>query len=473
MFKYLFFDDQKLYKRKNLKRIYGTPKLIENSIYYDGFSNTSFRSPYVFERDDGKYIMLYEGSIKNKDEHLCLAAISDDGIRFAPYNTCDILNIENRVADNEVFELHGEIAEIFEDKYACLEERYKALMFGFGPNHTLPGICMVSPDLLHWKKIEAQDWNDGAEPIIGVFYNKKRECHTILRRPDWGTRRVGYVETKDFRTYTPYEFCLQVDSLDVPLAELYGMPAMVYGDYYIGFPYIYSKFNSENITKVEGGTIEAQLAYSFDGHHWQRSLRTPFISGMTKENEAVFGYKNPLCWASCFRIDNDQNIIIHASLSREEHGPAFRGSDLGRIASYQLRKDGFICLTTENAEIPSIISTRENIWNSGELNINICCKNATVAVYESIGDDALGTAHKIEGYSHRECIAFSGDSTKWVPQFKSGKTLNALSGKTLIFELKFENGTLFSIEGDCTPVMNLEGVRYRQYNQMPKNKTFF
>lgn len=473
MFKYLFFDDQKLYKRENLNRHYGIPEIIDTSVFYDGFSSTDVRSPYVFKCDDGKYRMIYDGNLENGGGNLCLMAKSEDGIHFTPENTRDALEIENREADNEVFKISGEIAEMIEDKYNSPEERYKLLMFEFGKDHTLNGIVLASPDLLHWKRVEGEDWSGGAEPITGIFYNEKRQCFTILRRPDWGTRRVGYVETKDWRTYTPYELCLQVDSLDEPLSELYGMTAMKYGDYYIGFPNIYSCFDKGNFSKVKGGIIESQLAYSINGRHWQRSLRTPFLSGMNKEIEEVFGYKNPLCWPSSFRVDDDGSIIIYASLSGKEHGPAFSEPGKGRICAYKLRKDGFIVLSTENAEKDSIISTRENIWQSGELQINISCENATMAVYESLGDDVLGTAHNLEGYTHNDCIAFSGDSTKWIPQFKGGKTLNELSGKTLIFEIKFKNGSLYSLEGDCTPVMNLEGTRYREYNTLPEIKSYF
>jgi len=473
MFSYLFFDDQKLYRRENLKRIYGMPEIIDTSVYNDGFSSTDFRTPYVFKCDDGKYRMVYEGNLINGEGHLCLIAKSEDGIHFKPESTCNILNIENRKSDNELFKIYGEIAEMIEDLHCAPEERYKLLMFEFGNSHTLRGVVLVSPDLFNWKRIEGEDWNGGAEPITGVFYNEKRQCFTILRRPDWGTRRVGYVETKDWRTYTPYELCLQVDSLDEPLSELYGMPAMKYGNYYIGFPLVYSGFNQGNFSKTEGGKIEPQLAYSFDGHHWQRSLRTPFLSGMNKETEKVFGYKNFLCWTSCFRVDDNGDIIIYASLSGEEHGPAFRKPGKGRICAYKLRKDGFICLSTDDFGKESIISTRENIWQSGELHINISCENATIAVYESLGDDVLGTAHNLEGYSHDDCIAFSGNSYDWIPQFKTGKTLNELSGKTLIFEIKFKNGSLYSLEGDCIPVMNLEGTRYREYNTLPTNKNYF
>jgi hypothetical protein len=45
-----------------------------------------------------------------------------------------------------------------------------------------------------------------------------------------------------------------------------------------------------------------------------------------------------------------------------------------------------------------------------------------------------------EGYGHEDYIAFSGDSTDWVPRYKIGRRISDLVGKTLVFEIKFENG---------------------------------
>ena len=56
-----------------------------------------------------------------------------------------------------------------------------------------------------------------------------------------------------------------MDSPHEPVDELYGMPAIKYGNYYIGFPMIYRDFNMGNFSKVEGRTIESQLAYSING----------------------------------------------------------------------------------------------------------------------------------------------------------------------------------------------------------------
>lgn len=69
---------------------------------------------------------------------------------------------------------------------------------------------------------------------------------------------------------------------------MYGMPSFEYKDYYVGLPLMYRGFEGVNNTKFQGGTMESELAYSFDGHHWQRGIRTPFITGLDAQNEAVF-----------------------------------------------------------------------------------------------------------------------------------------------------------------------------------------
>lgn len=117
--------------------------------------------------------------------------------------------------------------------------------------------------------------------------------------------------------------------------------------------------------------------------------------------------------------------MLYSSFTKNEHGIAFSGNEEAAIAAFKITSDRFVELTTEsNAE--GILSTRENIWNSGEVHINLSCKSATFAVYESTGYDLLGYAHEIEGYSHKDCIPFSGDTTNWTPRFKNKKTLDKL-----------------------------------------------
>lgn len=466
MYKYLFFDDQRLFGRDNVERCYGEPTLLETSVYYDGMFATNTVSPFVFKKDDGKYRMIYQGKHCENGRRYCLIAVSDDGIHFEPEavdTSCDI-------APHAIFEIgNNEIAYIVEDKYNSPDERYKMLYCETDVDALyVNDVILVSSDLVHWRKLEGALWNDGAEPCVGVFYNKHKKCFTILTRPDWGTRRVGITETRDWRTYTPYEICLQCDSLDAPLDEIYGMPAFEYDGWYIAMPYIYGNNKSCFSSKYFGGTMKAQLAYSLDGRHWQRSLRESFISGDKLCDIEKLGYANKLVWVADMLRCEDGGLNIYASATKSEHGYAFEDASDGKIQVYSLREDGFICLKTQNEECESVIATRENIWLGGELAVNIKCKRATVAVYESTGDANVGgCCDLLEGYTHEDCIPFEGDSTAWIPAFKNGNTIDMLKNRTVSFEIKFEDGEIYSVSGECIPVMNLQSARYKKFGKMP------
>ena len=43
-----------------------------------------------------------------------------------------------------------------------------------------------------------------------------------------------------------------------------------------------------------------------------------------------------------------------------------------------------------------------------------------------------------------------------------------IAGKTIVFELKFHDGEVFSLAGDFTDVYNTEGAKYRKFGVLPE-----
>ena len=169
----------------------------------------------------------------------------------------------------------------------------------------------------------------------------------------------------------------------------------------------------------------------------------------------------------------EDGVYLYASATELEHGPAFRNPGTGKILVYKLRNDGFVSLSSKEKDVESVIATREKIWHGGEAHLNLKAKKATVAVYitdesENVGGNVLGFSHLAEGMGHEDCIPFSGDSTDWVPEYTTGKKVSELSGKTLVFELKFEDGEVYSFAGDFTDVYNTQGARFRKYGVLPE-----
>ena len=247
------------------------------------------------------------------------------------------------------------------------------------------------------------------------------------------------------------------------------MYAFEYDDMYIGVVQLYRGLNSELNAKFRNGIIDTQLAYSYDGRYWLRSLREPFISGVDCDWET----KYKMVWVPGMIRCDDGSVNFYASASELEHGLGFRNPGTGKILVFKMRSDGFISLRTDKKDEEASVITREKVWHDGNIHVNIKAEKATMAVYLSgqdvmVGGNVLGASTLIEGFGHEDCVEFSGDSTNWTPEYKSGKKIDDLAGKTLVFELKFTNGEVFSFAGDFTDVYNTQAARYREFGILPE-----
>lgn len=488
MFKYLFFDDQRLFVRENLERKYGKPELIEDAVYRDPWVDTSLSGTFVFRMPDGGYRMIYQGFAESGEERIenvahsarhgvkrrayVVAAQSEDGIHFTPVRTgkescAEPPRFPHSVSDS-TWDL-GELGCVVEDPAAPPEERYKALMVTAFKEEEFRhrDYMKVSGDLVHWRDFPAGNWHKvGTEPIVSCFYNHVYDCFSIICRPDCGERRVGYSETKDFRSFSDPLHCLQVDSLDRPLDELYGMPAFEYDGWYIGFPYLYGGQPQKLWWKGAEGTMHCELAYSLNGRHFQRSLRTPFLCGWDEDSVTKLGRVNPILWPNSILRRNDGSILIYAAAQGSDHGGLVKESGKAAILIYRLREDGFIRLVSQR-DLTARLATRENLWLGGELSVNLRCAGpATVAVYRA--DEANGT-EPVPGFGHSDCAPFSGDAVRWIPAWKGGG-LAGFTGQSLVFELRFTGGEVYSLSGNCIPMMFVEARKQERFGTVPDRR---
>lgn len=477
MFKQLFFDDLWLFARENTRRVYGDMQLVGQ--YRDELLNISYCFAYAIKGPDGKTHLLFQGLMRGPAVSGALrygAAISDDGIHFEPRNTAEQAGMENPEFPYQLFPadpMGSEIAAVLEDKKAPPDERYKMLFtdntYQVEKNHIADRV-LFSSDLITWKEKCGCYWNPvGTEPLLGTFYNPVTDKYTVLCRPDLTYRRVVITETPDWQYYSPMEACLQSDSLDDPLAELYGMPAIEYDGWFIGFPHFYSGFPQILNTKCTGGTMHVQLAYSHNGRHWQRSLRTPFIDATHPDIVKSMGEKGNMTFLTSAIRQDDGSLLLYVSTNLKEHGTPNEKIEKKDtcVNVFKLREDGFVGLAAEEGKEPARVATREIVWHSGEVAINIAAKQATCAVYER-------TFYKVSplpGFAHEDCVPFSGDSTHWIPEWKGGD-LKQFADRILIFELRYSDGTLYSISGDGTPVMGIEGARFIKYGRLPAHKGY-
>ena len=454
---FLFFDDKNLLTVHGIKRRYGTPKLLE--IYRDPVAKTSTGMPSVwYNEDSDEYMMFYNGH--TPDAEFPLVATSKDGIHFSPRSTVGESDLETRHVDHQMMEWCGELAAVYVDKTAPKEKRLKALtaLGDFNTQRIITNPLYTSGDGIHWTKEPVQWHNNGAEPGAMCFYNHVTGKHTIIARPDPGVRRVCIIETDDFERFTDVRLVMTPDSCDEPLAEHYGMPTFPYKGMFVSFLWIYHAPNVRE-RKYWGGTLDAQLVYSYNGQNFQRSLREPFFhNGDVPETAGLLA-------PSCLYETQEGRLLIAASACSKEQGYV---SEDGSILIYELRPDGFISL---HADGEGDFSTIPMVYEGGELFVNAAAEALTCALYTDDSDEhplelGIHPVRPIDGFGHEDFIPFSGDNTHLSLQWKN-HSLDELTGKILYLEFKFSKGDVYSVSGSLTPMMICDLARYHLYGTIP------
>ena len=134
-------------------------------------------------------------------------ALSKDYVNFEK----EELGLDSNLPKGALFELpHGvELTFLLLDPVAEEQEKYKLFYTRVNKqDFNVVGGLKVSSDLIHWQDKDGyENWNNGAEPMVGMAKNVREDVHVITIRPTWGERRIGYKTTKDFKTFSNYSFC--------------------------------------------------------------------------------------------------------------------------------------------------------------------------------------------------------------------------------------------------------------------------
>ncbi len=452
----LFFDDQDLEGRKNFNRKYEAPQYLPESCYRDpsDFGIGAGLPSVVYSDELEEYVMIYNIVAPNDFPKLPLylcAAHSKDLIHWEPLDTTKYVDIPDRALFNQIFEKTNGEAWIYEDRRAKKAERYKMFFCGYGAKCRMIDEIYVSPDLFHWTKLDST-WNrQGAEPGICCVYSEKLKKYVITCRPHWGDRRVCYVTTEDFRTFSPVTHCLQMDSMDEATTDAYGLYAFEYERYTIGLLWKYFRPNGIRSITVGNQLINAlgrmypELTYSFNGTNHMRSLRTPFIDNGTPE-DPFYG-----CLFTSAMIKKDGKIYIISAALQCEHG-GFRDKGTGAIVTHVIDEDRFIYLESEGY---GNIITR-NLLINGPISVN-------ANVYSEMQCRLLDTdMNVLEGYDFEDFDKFNGNETNHVLTWH-GKDTSVLKGKSLLLEVSILGGRLYAIKGDFMILRFNQNRLYENY----------
>ena len=445
---FLFFDDKNILYKDSLKRCYALPRYAGS--YNSACEKSANPLPcVVFVPEKKQYYMYYNSYVNGKISPLL--ATSEDGVNFVSHPAC---------RDRAIMEHIGELACVYYDSTADEKSRFKALcVCGDGKSERIiKDPVFESADGIHWEKTSRQWHNHAAEPPAFCFYNPIKQKHTILCRPDAGVRRVCRVFTEDFQSFSDAELVMTPDSCDPPLAEHYGMNVFPYGGIFVGFLWLYEVPNIRS-RKYWGGTLNAQLCYSYNGTYFNRSIRESFFEH--KEQENSLGMIQP-----CSMYETpDGDLTVAAGVSNNEHGNFKQGTS---IAFYKLKKDRFISLRADDR---GELVTIPMLYGGGDILVNAEAEEISCALYT---DDS---AEKPMNLICHELIALKDfEHASFKPIDKGNgffslswdkAELKKLEKKIIYLEIRLYRGDVFSIRGDLTPMMICDLARYHLYGTVP------
>jgi hypothetical protein len=277
----LFFDDWFLENRINVVRKQGQPEWRPDGIFEQSGIEGLGNFPTVERTKKGRwraFYWSYRGGVR------LLLAASEDGFIWHPLHAGAAVKLRKKKFRNEVF--HGrdncftDSGPVFvEPDERDSERRYKTLYVDYSKGwKTVECGVATSPDGFNWR-MEKVPWHGGwPDPPYCIFWRASDKIYVISCRPNFNDRRIAFVETSDWKTFTPPQLTLHPRPTDPPLVQYFAMPVFPYEDYYIGLLwFMHCDPYEVKESKIEGG-IDCHLTYSYDGRMFNHCLAVPFIA---------------------------------------------------------------------------------------------------------------------------------------------------------------------------------------------------
>lgn len=169
------------------------------------------------------------------------------------------------------------------------------------------------------------------------------------------------------------------------------------------------------------GKTDVELVYSYNGTHWIRTSRRPFISRESFDDAAIgeiYGGK--------FLPEKSGALRIYSCVRTGEHNPNACPEGFAKsssIAVHRLREDGFCYLEPKSGY--GYLTTRCVLPKDANLRLNYLAPNGKV--WCQLSDQNY---KPLDGYSFEDCVPLTGDEVSATPRWKT-KTLEEIPGKYL------------------------------------------
>lgn len=396
---------------------------------------------------------------------------SEDGIHWQPHPHPGIMPAGGKLAPNHVFTLeHGNGSGIYHDPVAADGYPMKVFCGLHGeavyqralrdPLHVWhriakteglkrymnEAVTLGSRDGIHWKIKPDGYWGRAdwfpEEPVF-AFYNRHAQRHVMTVRPGCGDRRVCWRESEDLKSWSVPELLFQPDPLDdqTPLG-FYCMPVFPYEHGYVGLLWVFHYSNSEPVEHFHQffGSMDVQLAFSYDGKRFFRGKRAPFLD------------RNPFPEHGCAQlrptslIVTDKEIRIYSEAHRAGHGregqvEGLSEEPISAMVLHTLRRDGFMYVRSRGDWARFLL--KPFALRSPDLTVSIDARFGE-ARFQVTGFKS----DPIAGLTFDDCEPIRGVDGFEVPVRWKTSELGKWLNKPLRLEVKFHNANIYGLRAD-------------------------
>ena len=420
------------------------------------------------DKPSGQWRMLY----CNTGFPLTLmGAESDDGIHWRPMDRPEVKPPGEKYAANHLFTVPAAnggpvyldpiAADGWPFKLYCIQRGGSAakrakldpnsyfheIVAGEGVKpYVADQLIVTSKDGLHWQIDESARWGRPPwhpDPPINCYYNQRRRQHVMMTRPGWGDRRIAMQTSPGARCWSGPELIMQPDPLDPPQVQMYGMPVIPYHGQYVGFLWMAHFSNSRPLQRFNQlwGSIDCQLTYSFDGIHFQRGMRQPFVA-LNDLDKPASGVVYPTCL-----IEHEGQLRIYSAATPDLHHQYAKTqferkgkNPPAAVVLHTLRQDGFTYLASRGHW--ATLRTKPLALLQPSLRINAAAPQGEIRFQMTDLN-----CRPIPGFAFEESETLrEKDSLDWPIRWR-GKKNDELLGKVLRLEMAFRNARLYALRG--------------------------
>jgi len=449
-----FFDDWLLDVREGLDRNLGQPRLLKE-IYPQGHPvlNAARLKSVHYNAQRGRYIAYADCLTPEGHRRFLTRLETDDALEWPLPRVTDGPGQLWQRTEDVVLDQDGEA--LWPSDYTLLagtplaDRGYVATVIRYKDQRRQ--FFAFSQDGLHFEILADKPWrpyvSDTGNPVV---WDPFKERYLVGCRPDLVDRRVAMATTLDFETVSEPGVILQPDSADLPGTEFYGMDFRRQDDVFVGALLVYLTEPTERQRVKMVGCVEVHLAYSYDGDHWYRPFREPFLArrdpGQAAGGSIYAGLPG-------IRTSDDRELIF-AGGSIGDHGVSdteLAGLGLSERQSwgqllFDLRPDGYVYLKTQRRW--GQIRTRGLLIEGDELTLNTHTLPTGQVRVQALDPEGY---EPIPGFTLEECLPVTGDHLAAPVRWQERGGLGGLKGRPVLLEVHVREGELYAMRFDYRP----------------------